>query len=287
MENAARRQGIWLRSFAEYQHVWEHRGYLAAQTQRLWPILSIPCGGMWTNDGRSWARARPTTTEQIMAWLDTDGRGSIHLVAQRGATARVAELGNAAAKVADLARLHMRPTEAAQAVRSSTVLVRVGEGAFGFIHQSVLEWLAARWVAHSGAERLASGPLSPLMVDFLCDLAGDNTVVGRASRVVRAVAEGESVTKANAALSSSGVVSSSASPTTAKSSSSTVQYRTPEGNLTKNARTLHTPISWRNHERLPATSTTPTENHRTTGKITQIERHHAISREPPENGQHA
>ena len=36
----------------------------------------------------------------------------------------------------------------------------------------------------------------------------------------------------------------SASPTTAKSSPSTVQYRTPDGNLTRNARTVCTPLSW-------------------------------------------
>ncbi|MGH3809934.1 MAG: hypothetical protein ACRDRU_25600 [Pseudonocardiaceae bacterium] len=34
-EHAAREHGIWLRDFAEYQHVWEHHRYLAAQTQRL------------------------------------------------------------------------------------------------------------------------------------------------------------------------------------------------------------------------------------------------------------
>jgi hypothetical protein len=65
------------------------------------------------------------------------------------ATVRAADLGSSAAKVADLARLQMRPAEAAQAVGSSTVLMRVGEDAFGFIHQSVLEWLVARWIAQA------------------------------------------------------------------------------------------------------------------------------------------
>ena len=65
------------------------------------------------------------------------------------ATVRAADLGSSAAKVADLARLQMRPAEAAQAVGSSTVLMRGGEDAFGFIHQSVLEWLVARWIAQA------------------------------------------------------------------------------------------------------------------------------------------
>ncbi|MGH4016248.1 MAG: WD40 repeat domain-containing protein, partial [Pseudonocardiaceae bacterium] len=124
------------------------------------------------------------------------------------ATVRAAELGSAAAKVADLARLHMGPAEAAHAVGSSTVLVRVGEDAFGFIHQSVLEWLIARWAARafreghasSGEERLASGPLSPLMVDFVCDLAGDKAVVDWARRVVLGATGAATTAKANATL---------------------------------------------------------------------------------------
>ncbi|MGH4007345.1 MAG: NACHT domain-containing protein [Pseudonocardiaceae bacterium] len=117
--------------------------------------------------------------------LDALGEVALRLWRSGEASVQAAELGSAAAKVADLARLQMRPAEAAQAVGSSTVLVRIDEDAFGFIHQSVLEWLIARWVAQSGEERLASGPLSPLMVDFLCDLAGDGTVVSRPPRRTR------------------------------------------------------------------------------------------------------
>jgi hypothetical protein len=114
--------------------------------------------------------------------FDALGEIALKLWQNGEATVRAAELGSAAAKVADLARLRMGPGEAAHAVGSSTVLVRVGEDAFGFIHQSVLYWLVARWVAHAFDEngdmkRPATGPLSPLMVDFLCDLAGDDAVV--------------------------------------------------------------------------------------------------------------
>ncbi|MBA3574874.1 MAG: NACHT domain-containing protein, partial [Pseudonocardiales bacterium] len=89
--------------------------------------------------------------------LDALGELALRLWQSGEATIRTAELGSAAAKVADLARLQMRPAEAAQAVGSSTVLVRVGEDAFGFIHQSVLEWLIARWVAQNFGERGANG----------------------------------------------------------------------------------------------------------------------------------
>lgn len=79
--------------------------------------------------------------------LDALGEVALHLWRSGEATVRAAELGSAAAKVADLARLQMSSAEAAQAMGSSTVLVRVDENAFGFIHQSVLEWLIARWTA--------------------------------------------------------------------------------------------------------------------------------------------
>ncbi|MGH3687485.1 MAG: pentapeptide repeat-containing protein [Pseudonocardiaceae bacterium] len=137
--------------------------------------------------------------------LDALGEVALQLWRNGETAVEAAELGSAAAKVADLARLQMRPAEAAQAVGSSTVLVRVGGDAFGFIHQSVLEWLIARWAAQAFSadgdnERLASGPLSPLMVDFLCDLAGDDAVVSWASQVARSATGAELAAKANAAL---------------------------------------------------------------------------------------
>jgi WD40 repeat protein/3',5'-cyclic AMP phosphodiesterase CpdA len=67
--------------------------------------------------------------------------------------------------------------ETAHAIGSGTLLVRDSEGRFTFVHQSVMEWLVARQVAN---RILANEPLpelerremSPLMVDFLCDLLG-------------------------------------------------------------------------------------------------------------------
>ena len=70
---------------------------------------------------------------------------TLHLCRSGEASVRAAELGSATAKVADLARLQMRPAEAAQA-GSSTVLVCVGEDAFGFIllRRSVVITCSAR-----------------------------------------------------------------------------------------------------------------------------------------------
>ncbi len=77
VDRAAREQGIWLRSFAEYQHVWEHHGYLATQTRRLladdseYP-LRRHVDKRWSELGE--ATAQPiTAAEQILTLLDTDG----------------------------------------------------------------------------------------------------------------------------------------------------------------------------------------------------------------------
>jgi WD40 repeat protein/3',5'-cyclic AMP phosphodiesterase CpdA len=67
--------------------------------------------------------------------------------------------------------------ETAHAIGSGTLLVRDSEGRFTFVHRSVMEWLVARHVAN---RIIAQEPLpeperremSPLMVDFLCDLLG-------------------------------------------------------------------------------------------------------------------
>jgi hypothetical protein len=75
-EQVAREHRIWLRDFTEYQHVWEHRSYLAAQTQRLHADSEYPLrrhvDKRWSELGET--TARPTmAAKQIMALLDTDG----------------------------------------------------------------------------------------------------------------------------------------------------------------------------------------------------------------------
>src|SRR5271165_2434477 len=75
----------------------------------------------------------------------------------------------------------------------------------------------------------------------------------------------------------------SATPTTCRSSSSTVQYRCPDGKLTGNARMVSR-FRVDSHKRLPATSTTPPEKRRTTSPIIQIEQRPATGQKTPEKG---
>src|SRR6202171_2665044 len=74
---------------------------------------------------------------------------------------------------------------------------------------------------------------------------------------------------------------SSATPTTCRSSSSTVQYRCPDGKLTGNPR-MPSRFLVDSHKRLPATSTTPPEKRRKTDPIIQIEQRPATDQETPE-----
>ncbi|HZN17567.1 MAG TPA: pentapeptide repeat-containing protein, partial [Micromonosporaceae bacterium] len=81
--------------------------------------------------------------------------------------------------------------EAAHLLGSSTLLTRDAGGMFRFEHRSVLEWLVAKECATQLSEGDAAEarpeplarPMSPLMVDFLVDLAGDRA----AERWARAV----------------------------------------------------------------------------------------------------
>ncbi|MGH3841915.1 MAG: pentapeptide repeat-containing protein [Pseudonocardiaceae bacterium] len=193
------------------------------QTGWLTDARLTPENGQPITAGLLWERLLASWLEHEHARQDeVGGRGALSVVERREVvtevalglwvsgeeTIRAAELGEAAVRVLDLARLQMSPAEAAQAVGSSTVLVRLGEDAFGFMHVSVLEWLIAAWVADSFPEQAPDSPeqrlsrraLSPLMVNFLCDLAGDEAVVSWASRIVQSSAGAESAAKANAAL---------------------------------------------------------------------------------------
>ncbi len=88
-----------------------------------------------------------------------------------------------------LAERSLSEEEAAHQVGSGTLLVRDDVGAFSFIHQSVLEWLVARQAARElgeakSPEVLAMREMSPLMADFLGDLAGRERVAEWAREVL-------------------------------------------------------------------------------------------------------
>jgi WD40 repeat protein/3',5'-cyclic AMP phosphodiesterase CpdA len=80
--------------------------------------------------------------------------------------------------------------EAAQAVGSGTLLVRTEDGAFSFVHRSIMEWLVAKAAADeiSGEGTsliLQSRRFSGLMINFLCDLTGHEPARRWAATVLR------------------------------------------------------------------------------------------------------
>ena len=67
--------------------------------------------------------------------------------------------------------------ETVHVIGSGTLLVRDGEGRFTFVHPSVMEWLVARHVANrirmnEPLPEPERREMTPLMVEFLCDLLG-------------------------------------------------------------------------------------------------------------------
>lgn len=91
---------------------------------------------------------------------------------------RLADLTDeVAASLAGLADGQLTAQQGAHAIGAGSLLVRVEDGVFGFIHSSVAEWLVAREIAAKLASpdgpvtTLETRPLSPLTIDFLYDLA--------------------------------------------------------------------------------------------------------------------
>lgn len=86
----------------------------------------------------------------------------------------------------------LEPPEAVHLLGSSTLLVRSGEQRFAFVHHSVKEWLVANHLAEqitSGGPAVATGYLfaptfSPLLIDFLCGIAGRETTRDWATRTL-------------------------------------------------------------------------------------------------------
>ncbi len=115
----------------------------------------------------------------------------------------VAELTHEVAHALDgLGERQLSEGVAAHQVGSGTLLVRDAEGAFSFIHQSVLEWLVARQASEDlktegSSDVLAVREMSPLMTDFFCDLAGRDFAVEWAAR---ALEEDDETARKNALL---------------------------------------------------------------------------------------
>ncbi len=93
--------------------------------------------------------------------------------------------------------------QTAHAVGASSLLIRTDDGLFGFIHSSVTEWLIANQIAQQLGEGipdplpLGRRLLSPLTVDFLCDLAEPRRSQQWVERVLANV-DADSIARANA-----------------------------------------------------------------------------------------
>jgi len=103
------------------------------------------------------------------------------------ATVSLSDLKSEAAEVVEqLQNFKLTLDQAIHQIGSGTLLVRDAEDNFGFIHQSVMEWLVANRAADELAKNseisvLSHRRMSPLMVDFFCSLADRGRVVAWAT----------------------------------------------------------------------------------------------------------
>jgi hypothetical protein len=148
--------------------------------------------------------AKPLTVPQRCAALR---ELAVRLWRTGRASMPLAELGELAEGITDLATWQVQAGEATHAVGAGTVLLRTAAERFAFIHPSVLEWFVADSArealtesTHAADRFLADHALTPLMVDFLGDLAGKHTVVDWARAMVAQAAGPGPKAKPNAAL---------------------------------------------------------------------------------------
>jgi WD40 repeat protein/3',5'-cyclic AMP phosphodiesterase CpdA len=89
------------------------------------------------------------------------------------------------ATLTDLAERGYSAEQATHSIASGSLLVRTDDGAFAFIHQSIMEWLvAAAAAADPGTKFLAMRQMSRLMADFFIDLTDPSLAMARVSDIL-------------------------------------------------------------------------------------------------------
>ncbi len=122
------------------------------------------------------------------ALLDAATRLALHLWRSTAKSVAATELGSHAGE--QLRRLCEDDGEVANAMLQGRTLLTHGEdGRFEFVHQTVMEWLVARWLADELARDgacadLEQGRLDDFMVDVLRELLGDEPLASWAERVL-------------------------------------------------------------------------------------------------------
>ena len=108
------------------------------------------------------------------------------------------DLAEVADTLVGMTEVPLTAEQTAHAMGAGSLLVRTDEGAFGFIHESVSEWLVADELARQLAGDPPGNPpqlglraLSQLTVEFLCDLAGVSACEAWAERTLSSTRAGE------------------------------------------------------------------------------------------------
>ena len=112
---------------------------------------------------------------------------ALRLWASKAPTIALGDLSaEVTATLTGLAEHSYSPEQASHAIASGSLLVRTEDGAFAFVHQSIMEWLVADaaagdlshpWTGHI----LTTRRMSPLMAEFVADLAGHQAARGWAT----------------------------------------------------------------------------------------------------------
>jgi WD40 repeat protein len=121
-------------------------------------------------------RGMPTLSKRER--LDACTGLALRLWASKDPTIALGDLSaEVSATLTGLAERGFSDEQASHSIGSGSLLVRTEDGAFAFVHQSVMEWLVAAAAAHDPRHTLilTGRRMSRLMAEFYADLAGHDT----------------------------------------------------------------------------------------------------------------